>query len=140
MDAESYAVLQRAAADEVGLPAQFAHRVNGQSIAELRKDARQLALDLGYAEPPARDERGRFHRPNQRVNDSIRRAAGYPTSTDEPEQPAIGSVGIGRGGGASPRRVSAPDMNSLIRGAAGARSVVAGDIAEQLAFERARDA
>jgi hypothetical protein len=142
MDSESLGVLQRTAASEAGLPAQFAHRVNGQSIAELRQDARQLALDLGYAEPPARDQRGRFQRTSgqrlsgQAFNDAVRRMAGYAVAGDEPTERPTGNLGIGVGGGAQERPRPAPDMNSLIRGTLNARRGVEWQFAEQIASAR----
>jgi hypothetical protein len=66
--------------------------------------------------------------------------AGYPVSADTtpPERPT-GDIGIGRGGGAvANSQRQQPSMNDLLRAAAGAKSMVAGDLAEQLAFERVR--
>jgi hypothetical protein len=148
-DGESLQTLREIAASEANLPPALAGRVAGTTISEMRRDAQALAQDLGYAEapeppaPPARTPDGRFasgQRGHEDFNRMVRQAAGYVTA-DEPQQRPAGDVGIGRGGAATSRqRQSKTSMNDLIRGAAGARSVVAGDIAEQLAFERARDA
>jgi hypothetical protein len=138
-DHETEQLLRSIACSEVNLPSAFASRVQGTTIGQLRKDAQQLALDLGYvepAEPQARDQAGRFastsgHQ-NQRVNDSIRRAAGFPTSTEQPEPP-VGNLGLGVGAGATARALGPLSMNERIRNAASAtRGVVP---VEQLAGE-----
>jgi hypothetical protein len=135
-------LLREIAASEAGLPPQLAGRVNGESIGEMRRDAQALALDLGYAEPPEpqpRNERGQFKRDNQRVNDAIRSAAGYPTSSERSEPP-IGDIGVGRGGAALPSRSQPPSMNDLIRATRGVETTAIRDLAEQLASERVRGA
>lgn len=71
-------------ASEASLPPSAAHRLHGDDLRTLRKDAEALAKELGVG-------------------------AGQP----------VGSFGIGRGGNSSGSRGREPDMNSLIRGAAG---------------------
>jgi hypothetical protein len=133
VDPESYAVLQRAAADEVGLPATLAHRLRGESFAELRGDAKRALRDFGIAEPPPSDERGRFT-----MSDQIRAASGRPLADATlPEQPVAGDLGIGRGGSALARQSQPPSMNDLLRAAAGVRTTIVADLAEQYASERA---
>jgi hypothetical protein len=142
VDDETRTALQRLAGDEAGIPAQLHGRLRGESIKELREDARAFALDAGFAEPPEaqpRNERGQFQRPNQRVNDAVRAAFGYPTSTEQSEPPVAGDIGVGRGGGALPRESRQPvSMNDLIRGTANAPRDAAHMFAEQLASERVR--
>jgi len=70
-DAESLELLREIAADEAGLPSQLAGRVSGSTIGELRKDARQLARDLGYTQPQPRTPTGQF----ASFNDQLRAAA-----------------------------------------------------------------
>jgi hypothetical protein len=141
MDAESYAVLQRTAASEAGLPAGLASRVSGATIGELRRDAQALAIDLGYvqAPEPPRDERGRFQSTGdqalsgQAFNDAVRRWAGRPVADATPPERPTGDLGIGKGAGATPMAPAAPDMNTVIRNAvAASRGVVS---AEQLAVD-----
>ena len=69
---------------EAGLPPSAARRLTGDDLRSLRKDAEDLAKELGIGK-------------------------GQP----------VGSVGIGRGGNSSGSRGREPDMNSLIREAAG---------------------
>jgi hypothetical protein len=129
-DAETIALLRSIAADEAGLPAALANRLNGESIAELRADAKRFARDAGYTDPQPRNERGQF----ASFNDAVRAAAGYPV-TSQPEQP-IGDLGIGRGGGAMPPpRPKPPSMSDLIRGAVSAKRSTAYQYAEQLASD-----
>jgi hypothetical protein len=148
VDAESLATLRAVAGNEAGIPESLHARLRGESIAELREDARQLAIDTGYATPPpppARNERGQFargesgHQAHRRFNDAVRAGFGFPTSTEQPEQLPQGDLGVGRGGGALPRQVGGrASMNDLLRAAAGAKTMVADDLAQQLAVERVR--
>jgi hypothetical protein len=124
MDAESLATLRAIAGQEAGIPEQLHARLRGESIKELREDARALALDAGFAEPPEpqpRDASGRFASTSshQDFNNAVRAMAGYPVATDEPER-RTGSIGIGVGGAALPRQRQQPDMNSLVRSAVAA--------------------
>jgi hypothetical protein len=57
MGSESLGALQRAAADEVGLPSQFAGRIVGSTYEELRRDARKAMRDFGF--PIVRFKSGR---------------------------------------------------------------------------------
>jgi hypothetical protein len=139
MDSESLGVLQKAAAEAEGLPGNLSGRLRGDSYSALCRDARQALVDFGLAPPPApaRNERGQFKRDNKPVNDLIRRAAGFATTAEPPEQLPAGDVGVGRGGGAQPRqRQSVVSMNDLIRGTANASRDAAHLFAEQLASER----
>jgi hypothetical protein len=147
MDSESLQTLREVACSEANLPSSFAHRVQGTDIGTMRRDARQLAQDLGFApppQPPARTPDGRFastsgHQ-NQRANNWIRSALGYSTS-EQSEPPVVGDIGVGRGGGALPRESRQPvSMNDLIRGTANAPRDAAHMFAEQLASERVRGA
>jgi hypothetical protein len=122
-------LLREIAASEAGLPATLAGRVSGESIGELRKDAKQLALDLGYASPQPRTPSGQY----ASFSDQLRAAAGRPVQPAE--QPPQGDIGVGRGGAAIPRQPQPADMSSLIRAAAGIRSSAVHDLAEQLASE-----
>jgi hypothetical protein len=126
MDDESLSELKRLAAEEVGLPSRLSSRVRGSTLAELRGDAKKLAVELGYAEPQARDSAGRFA-----MSDLIRQRAGYAPIA-EPEAPA-GDLGVGKGGSAAPRQVTPPSMSDLIRGVHQGRRMIAWDLAEQSA-------
>jgi hypothetical protein len=79
-DAESLEVLRRVASGEAGLPPQLASRVSGATIGELRKDARQLALDLGLAESQPRGPDGRFVNMTDRIRQAAGRSAGSPST------------------------------------------------------------
>jgi hypothetical protein len=128
VDDETSQTLRELAAREHGLPQELARRVNGDSISAMRKDARQLALDLGFAAPQPRASGGQF----ASFSDEIRAAAGRaPTEAPEP----VGDLGVGRGGSASPRQPRPPDMSSLIRAAREVRRSGVVDLAEQLAEE-----
>jgi hypothetical protein len=134
-DAESLQLLREVAASEVGLPAGLAHRVAGSTIGQLRKDARQLALDLGYAEPPEpqrRDQAGRFASGSghQDFNNALRAAAGR--AVQPAQQQPEGDLGIGKGAGAAERTPQPVNMNNLIRGVIDSRRSVAHVFAEQL--------
>jgi hypothetical protein len=131
MDSESLGVLQRAAADEVGLPSQFAGRLVGSTYDELRRDAKAFARQAGFAEAQPRNERGQF----QSMNALIRAQAGRPIEPAEP--PAVGDLGIGKGGSAIPRKPRSPSMNDLIRATHGVRVSAVADLAEQIATQEA---
>jgi hypothetical protein len=125
-DSESLQTLREVAASEAGLPPSFSHRVRGTTISTMREDALRLAVDAGFAEPPepqARDQRGRFQRPHQHVNDLIRAGFGYTTATEQSEPP-VGDLGVGQGAAATPMTRRQPTMNDIIRSAAAVRSGV----------------
>jgi hypothetical protein len=77
-DAELLGYVKSRVADETGLPSEWATRLRGSTLAELRTDAQALAQTLGVAGPPARerDGNGRFAGGAARMNAEIRRAAG----------------------------------------------------------------
>jgi hypothetical protein len=53
LDPESRAALQAVAGRAADLPPQLHARIAGDDLPSMREDAKQLALDAGYAEPPA---------------------------------------------------------------------------------------
>ena len=105
-------------ADEFGLLAEWATRLHGETLSELRADASRLAKTLGVAETePARDrdEGGRFSG-DAGMNEAIRAARGtvVPAAMRELE-PVDGVLGAGRGGTNPPRR----PVSARIREASG---------------------
>jgi hypothetical protein len=72
MDDETRLALQQLAGDDIGIPASLHGRLRGDSLGELKADARRLADELGIGQPD-RDEHGRFVGD---MNARIRRAAG----------------------------------------------------------------
>lgn len=106
-------------------------RLVGESVAELRADAKKAMRDFGITAPQPRNPAGRF----ATFGDQIRAAAGRPVSA-EPEPPP-GDLGVGRGGSALPPRTAPPSMSAIIRGAASARRGVEFQFAEQLAAQDA---
>ena len=75
-DAELLGYVKSRVADETGLPSEWATRLRGSTLAELRTDAQALAQTLGVAGPRERDGNGRFAGGAARMNAEIRRAAG----------------------------------------------------------------
>jgi hypothetical protein len=118
MDVETLQLLKSIAIAEAGLPENAGRWVHGETISELRQDARRFAESIGRGQP--RDSRGQFAS-DRAFNDQIRQAAGYAPATSEPEP--IGEAGIGRGASARPRSSAPPTMNSRIRAAAGIRNM-----------------
>jgi hypothetical protein len=132
-DSESLQTLREVACAEANLPPTLASRVQGTDIGTMRRDALQLAQDLGYAEPPAppaRDELGRFkgttgqdarRHAHAVFNDAVRAGFGYPTGTEQSEPP-VADLGVGKGAGATPMTRRQPTMNDIIRSSAAVRS------------------
>jgi hypothetical protein len=60
VDADTLATLQTVAAEGAGIPQRLAGRLRGETIGELRVDAKALAKELGLAPEQGRDEHGRF--------------------------------------------------------------------------------
>ena len=82
MDDETLAYIRERVADETQLPNGWGERLQGETLAELRADARVMAKDLGLAvddeRDAQRDEHGRFARSGNRgsMNSIIRQASG----------------------------------------------------------------
>jgi hypothetical protein len=79
MDGELRDYVQSQVAHEAGLPPEWATRLHGSTLSELRTDAKALAHTLGVAEPePARERSadGRYAAGAARINSELRRAAG----------------------------------------------------------------
>ena len=72
LDPESVAALQSIAGDAAQIPPELRDRIRGESVGEMKADARRLAKQLGIVEPPPRDERGKFAPNNAAMNDIIR--------------------------------------------------------------------
>jgi hypothetical protein len=80
LDAESRAALQQIAGEEAGIPERLHDRIAGEDVGSMRRDAGELATQLGIApqQPErTRDEGGRFaEQPARGFTELIREAAG----------------------------------------------------------------
>jgi hypothetical protein len=59
-DDETQRVLRNVAGGEHNIPERLRGRLRGDTIGDLRKDAQQLAKELGIVEPQPRDAHGRY--------------------------------------------------------------------------------
>jgi hypothetical protein len=79
-DAETLSFLAHHVGEEHGIPEALRPRLAGETVSELRADARALAKALGIAPQEAgreRDQAGRFATSSGAMNRIIRQAAGY---------------------------------------------------------------
>jgi hypothetical protein len=81
VDPETRSALQQLAGEELHIPASMHHRISGDDLPSMRRDASELAKALGIGQEPAhqRDEQGRFAKTSSGLSMTrlIRESAGY---------------------------------------------------------------
>jgi hypothetical protein len=75
VDAESLHALRDLSGAEHDIPQSVRHRLQGETLAELRSDARRLAEELGIRAKQPRDQAGRY----DSIDETIRARAGRGT-------------------------------------------------------------